>query len=422
MSQSDPAPALAGVAPDAGLVRRLPGRSLAFDLSAAALLFLLALTVSVGQGVASVVALAVLCVALAIRRISPGLALGVAWIGAIVQLATLGDPGAGDIAILGVLYATAAYGSRLVRWLGLASAVLGSAVATAYLVFFQPAWRAAEDPTIVEPTTDGSRAMILVLFLGISQLALLGLSWTLGTLVRTTRASRAARVEARIADERSRYEVAVEQERTRIARDMHDVVAHSLAVVIAQADGARYAASVGPDPAAVQSTALATIAGTARTALGDVRLLLAELRHDGSDSPQPRLDDIDGLVEQLRATGMVVELTRSGEPRSLGAGHEIAAYRIVQEALTNALRHGEPDAPVRLALAWTDDALRIAVQNTVRADEAAQSGGSFGHGLPGMQERAALAGGTLEAGRSASEPDRFVVEASIPAIQRETSS
>ncbi|MEL4318191.1 histidine kinase [Leifsonia sp. YIM 134122] len=420
MTSPDPVPVLPGRTPGDGLIRRLPGRSLAFDLSAAVILFLPAFTVHNAQGVASTVALVVLCLALAIRRVSPGLALAVAWLGAIVQLATVSDPGAGDIAILGVLYATAAYGSRLVRWLGLASAVLGAVVATVYLVFLQPQWRA--DPTIVEPTVDGSRAFILVLFLGVSALALLGLSWTLGTLVRTTRASRAARVEARIADERSRYEVAVEQERTRIARDMHDVVAHSLAVVIAQADGARYAASVGPESRDLQSAALATIAGTARTALGDVRLLLAELRHDGSDSPQPRLDDIDALVEQLRATGMTIEVVPSGEPRALGAGHEIAAYRIVQEALTNALRHGEPDTPVRLDLAWRDDALSIRVQNVVRADAALQAGASFGHGLPGMQERAALAGGTLSAGRSETDPSRFLVEASIPVPAREVAS
>lgn len=413
MTSPDPAPVLPGRTPGDGLIRRLPGRSLAFDLSAAALLFLVALTVSVGQGVASVVALVVLCGALAIRRVSPALALAVAWLGAVVQLVTLSDPGAANIAICGVLYATAAYGSRLVRWLGLGSAVLGTIVATGYLVAVQPALRGQDSATIVQPT-DGSRIWAITLAFGIGILALLCLSWTLGLLVRTVGLARTARVEARIADERAQYEVAVEQERTRIARDMHDVVAHSLAVVIAQADGARYAASVDPAAGDVQTAALATIAGTARTALGDVRLLLAELRHNGSDSPQPRLDDIDVLVEQLRATGMTVTVERTGERRQLGAGHEIAAYRIVQEALTNALRHGEPDAPVLLVLAWDDVDLAIRVENAVRTDAATQTVTSFGHGLPGMRERATLTGGSLIARRSAADPSRFVVEASIP--------
>ncbi|TFV99241.1 sensor histidine kinase [Leifsonia flava] len=413
MTSPDPAPVLPGRTPGDGLIRRLPARSLAFDLSAAVILFLVSLGVTAAQGAASVVALVVLCSALAIRRVSPALALTVAWLGAVLQLVTLSDPGAGDIAICGVLYATAAYGSRLVRWLGLGSAVLGTIIATTYLVVVQPALRGQDTATIVQPT-DGSRIWIITLFFGIGILALLGLSWTLGLLARTVALSRTARVEARIADERAQYEVAVEQERTRIARDMHDVVAHSLAVVIAQADGARYAASVDPSSSDVQGDALVTIAQTARTALGNVRLLLAELRHDASDSPQPRLEDIDVLVEQLRATGMNVEVTRQGEPQRLGAGQEIAAYRIVQEALTNALRHGEPEAPVLLELGWRDDALAIHVENAVRPDAATLPVTAFGHGLPGMRERATLAGGTLLARRSEADPTRFVVEATIP--------
>ncbi|MET0976410.1 MAG: histidine kinase [Leifsonia sp.] len=396
------------------LIRSLPTRSIVFDLVAAGLLLSVSLPVTLTQGPAAVIALVVLCAALAIRRISPALAIAVAWAGAIIQMVTLSDPGSADVAILAVLYATAAYGSRAIRWVGLASAGLGAVIATLYLVVVQPALR--PEGGTVGPLPDGSRTWFVIAFFGISALALLGLSWTLGLLVRTARNARTARVEARIRQERAQYEVAVEQERTRIARDMHDVVAHSLAVVIAQADGARYAAAVDP---AAQSSALATIATTARAALVEVRLLLAELRHDGVDGPQPVLDDIDRLVEQMRDAGMHIVVRRSGERRALGAGHEIAAYRIVQEALTNALRHGAPGSPVLLDLAWTDGALELGIENAVDPVDAgtARSGAgssAVGHGLPGMRERAALAGGSVVASPVADDPGRFSVVATIP--------
>ena len=136
------------------------------------------------------------------------------------------------------------------------------------------------------------------------------LSWTVGALVRT--AVRAQ--ENREAQRRAEADAAAEQERVRIARDMHDVVAHSLAVVIAQADGARYAA--GADPAAAGSSAaieaLGTISTTARAALADVRLLLTQLRHPQPEGPQPRLADLEELYAQVRAAG--VELRVDVDP------------------------------------------------------------------------------------------------------------
>ena len=152
----------------------------------------------------------------------------------------------------------------------------------------------------------------------------------------------------------------VEQERNRIARDLHDVVAHSLAVVIAQADGARYTA----DPDA-KDGALATISSSAREALGDVRLLLARLRHEEGAVPQPALADLDALVDQVRDAGLEVRFERSGSTRSRWRrGQELAVYRIVQEALTNALRHGDPEQPVIVQLDWEPDGLTIRIRNT----------------------------------------------------------
>lgn len=381
-------------------LRRLPPRSLAFDLSAAGVLFLLVLVPAVLAGPIEVIILVLLCGALAIRRLSPGLALSVAWLAAILQMVLRRDASPIDLLILGVLYATAAHGERFVRWAGLASAGLGAVVAAAYLAFLQPALAA----TPAAAWEAGGSATVFA-FYAVGLLALLGLSWTLGLLARTARLARAGRLESRISQERARYEVAVEQERTRIARDMHDVVAHSLAVVIAQADGARY---VGRSQPEAQGDALATIASTARTALSEVRVLLGELRHPAGQSPQPGLSDLAALVEQFRASGMPLRVEAHGEPIDLGAGHEIAAYRIAQEALTNALRHGTKGAPVVLTLRWEDDALHLRVEN--RSSDA-WTGVGGGHGLAGMRERASLAGGTLDA---AAADGSFTVRAVIP--------
>lgn len=332
-------------------------------------------------GASDLVVLVGFAAALALRRLSPGLALGVAWAAAILQMATSAiTPTVSDLAVLGVLYATAAYGGRVVRWAGLASAGVGALVASGYLVLV-PQWNGGTSGTVDEVT----RAF-LTSFVGL--LALLGLSWTLGQLARIYRRARDSR-RAQIAAEQ---EVITEQERNRIARDMHDVVAHSLAVVIAQADGARYARA--SDPAAVD-TALTTIAATAREALGDVRVLLSQLRHSEGESPQPALDDLDRLVEQLRDSGLTIERTSSGPPHPLPAGQQLAVFRIVQEALTNALRHGDAVSPVTLDFAWTDQDVIVTVANALRSGSVQGPGG---HGLAGLRERATLAGGSVTAG------------------------
>ena len=242
---------------------------------------------------------------------------------------------------------------------------------------------------------------------------MLGLSWTLGLLMRTWQSARANKrlevlaVQEGLAAQRS---IIVEQERNRIARDMHDVVAHSLAVVIAQADGARYARAM--DPGAVD-TALTTISTTAREALGDVRLLLAQLRQDEVAGPQPMLVDLDRLIDQMRGAGQTINWTVTGEPLALGSGAQLALYRIIQEALTNALRHGDPQREVCLELSWDSLGVVVTVSNDIKARAGDEPGAaeSVGHGLPGMRERALLAGGALH---TDALNGRFTVTARIP--------
>jgi len=347
---------------------------------------------------ASVLTCLLLAVALALRRVSPGLALAAAWIAAVLQMSLGRPPAVADIAIFAVLYATAAYGSRLVFWLGFASTIVGAVVITAYL-FVVPGFAGGALSLSTLPV-----AFAVLIAAGFA----LMLSWTIGALVRTALRAR----ENRAAQVRAETEAATEQERVRIARDMHDVVAHSLAVVIAQADGARYAASA--DPAAA-TQALGTISSTARAALADVRLLLTQLRHAESAGPQPTLADLEELYAQVRSAG--VELQVDIDPAPLAepsAAVQLALYRILQEALTNALRHGD-GGPVTVRLAWRPTVARgaagveLEVRNRLKAGDRPMPSG---HGLIGMGERASLVGGIL----SASDRDgEFVVTGVLPA-------
>ncbi|GAA4156117.1 sensor histidine kinase [Gryllotalpicola daejeonensis] len=389
-------------------MRELTRRQLGVDLGIAVAFALVSLVFARHDGQISLIPLTVAAAAVAFRRLSPGLALGIAWAAALIQMSAGLSPALYDLGVCIVLYASAAYGGEVVRWLGLSSAIGGAIIATIYLQFrFEWFTALLASPGVL---VSELRSAVAV---GAGILALLVLSWVSGQLARSIRVGREtsrreelARHDADIAE----YRVVVEQERNRIARDMHDVVAHSLAVVIAQADGARFAASARPDLAV---TALGTISSVARDALGEVRMLLAELRHDEGSTPQPTVVDFDALFEQLRGAGLELRVHESGERRPLGTGHELAAYRIVQEGLTNALRHGAPGAPVDLTLFWADDGLHLELVNDVpeAPDDAPALG--RGHGLPGMHERAQLAGGFL-----AAEPDaegHFRLRARVPA-------
>lgn len=350
---------------------------------------------------------------LAVRRLAPGVALAGAWGISIVQMVVEVVPNPANMATFAIVYTAAAYGSSRTRWLSFASAFVAPAAITGYVLLtqgigelamcvqFQYAYCASYVPDLA---ARGAGWFVAFAFAYL-------LAWAAGQLVRTRIRARESR-NAMLAAEQ---EVAAEQERTRIARDMHDVVAHSLAVVVAQADGARYAART--DPAAAEE-ALRTIASTAREALGDVRVLLAQLRYRQEDGPQPTLGDLDPLIEQMRASGLRLEVEREGDALSLGTTQQIAVYRIVQESLTNALRHADVSHEVRVRFAWSPHGLELSI--TSRLPEAkTRTGvlpvvaghGTTGHGIAGMTERATLSGGWLRAGV---EGDRFVVTAWLP--------
>jgi signal transduction histidine kinase len=298
------------------------------------------------------------------------------------------QPVSADVAIIVLLYTLAARRPRRTSLYGLAACLIGIVIA----VIRWPLSHGTESP----------QHMILVaLVIGVPTVS----AWVLGNSMAYRRAyyawleERARRAEA---ERDTRARIAVAAERARIAREMHDVIAHHVSVIVVQADGAAYA--FDQDPARARQ-AIGAISHTGRQALAEMRRLLGVLR-DGEESadmaPQPGLAQISELLAEARLAGLPASLTVEGEPRPLDGGRELAAYRIVQEALTNTRKHGGLGADAAVLLRYTDDGLLVQATDTGHAhadgDGDGPGPGSTGHGIAGMRERVQLYGGTLRAG------------------------
>lgn len=235
-----------------------------------------------------------------------------------------------------------------------------------------------------------------------------------GRVMRRRRASEralAGRAEAAQRDAEERARAAVAEERARIARELHDVVAHSVSVMLLQARGARRVLGEDQEPA---REALGTIERSGRQALDEMRRMLSVLRLDGEEaslSPQPSLRRVDELADSVRAAGLPVKVTVEGDIGDLPPGLDVSAYRIVQEGLTNALKHAGP-AEVRVAIRRRgEDGGELEIEVVDDGAGTADPNGA-GHGLVGMRERVAIYGGHLEAGR---EPGGgFALRARLP--------
>jgi signal transduction histidine kinase len=240
------------------------------------------------------------------------------------------------------------------------------------------------------------------------------------------RSRRGSREQLAVAERRHEGERALLEERQRIARELHDVVAHHMSVIAIQAEAAPYK-TADPPPELVES--FTEIRASALSGLNELRRVLGVLRSDRPDiAPQPGLDDLPGLLESARNGGVTVTAGVTGTPRPLPEGVDLSAYRIVQEALSNAIRHA-PGSAVQARLYYGEAVLVIEVRNKggqpgVRAAQAlgakatgerpsrAGLGDGGGHGIIGMRERAAMLGGHLEAGPTAA--DEFLVTAALP--------
>ena len=221
--------------------------------------------------------------------------------------------------------------------------------------------------------------------------------------------------ELAVQERRHEGERALLEERQRIARELHDVVAHHMSVIAIQAEAAPYKT---PDPPKELVESFAEIRASALSGLNELRRVLGVLRSDAPDiAPQPGLDDLDGLLESARSAGVTVTAGVTGTPRPLPDGVDLSAYRIVQEALSNAMRHA-PGAAVEVKLYYGDAALVVEVRNdcppgngTAGAQDGAPGEGG-GHGIIGMRERATMLGGHLQAGPT--EKGEFLVTAALP--------
>ncbi|KQS08927.1 hypothetical protein ASG04_08445 [Curtobacterium sp. Leaf183] len=311
------------------------------------------------------------------------------------------------LAIVIVVGIVGAGRSDLLRWLAVPVLAVASAAA---------AW-AMVVPTAADPdvwglwvgSSSGTRSDLVFIALAIAGAS--GIGWAVGVAIGASWRIGLARVrvvEAERETEVTTVELQAEQERARIARDVHDSLAHSLAVVVSQAQGA--AAIAARDEHAAQ--ALQDIAEVSRAALGDVRALVERIQGAG-DEARHGLDDVPPLVEDMRELGMSATSESHGTPSAVTPAVGAAVHRIVQESLTNVLKHQGRTAAVRVVLDWRGPGLGLVVTSNGEAPLVELDGP--GSGIAGMQERARLAGGWLRAGTGDEEHD-FVVTAWLPTV------
>jgi signal transduction histidine kinase len=314
----------------------------------------------------------VLTLSLAWRRRAPLIVLAVAITTSIIAnfAAPLDAATTPAVALVVAVYSVGAHAEGLREWIGLAG--VGALIAA----------NAAAEFSL------GNLLFIAMI---------LGGAWLGGRAMRYRRERERVLERLTVDLEREREEkarAAVAEERVRIARELHDVVAHAISVIVLQARGARR--SLATDPEETRA-ALDTIEATGSEALAEMRRLLGMLRTYDEDvalAPQPSLRYLDALAAQVREAGLPVELSVEGEPIELPPGVDLSAYRIVQEALTNALKHAGPTS-ARVVVRYGKDDLELEIADT-GAGAVASDG--EGHGLVGMRERVSLYGGRLEAG------------------------
>jgi signal transduction histidine kinase len=252
---------------------------------------------------------------------------------------------------------------------------------------------AANDPAL----TAGDVALLPVVF---------ALAWLAGYALRGRAAQAEAAEDRALQAEREREaaaRIAVAEERTRIARELHDIVAHSVSVMVLQVGAVRHRL---PAELAEDIEALRGVEKTGRTALADMRRLLEAMRDEAALGPQPGLERLDDLLQDVRRAGLPVDLEVDGEPFPLPGALDLSAYRIVQEGLTNALKHARA-SQAQVRLRYDADELQIDVRDDGRGDQ-----GAAGHGLVGIRERVKIYGGEMSAGSA--NGGGFVLSTRLP--------
>ena len=341
-----------------------------------------------------------IAVAVGLYRLGPGFALLLVWIACSIQLLSGTEIMYVQLAIMLVAFGTARHGSPAVVWASGLSIPVGAVIAGVYVLthgmaLAETAFYPIVNATGWNLTRPGS------LFLGLIGLLILAVPWLVGLVLRIraqAAKSRELQIEAETARAQAQEIADLRAEQTRLAHDVHDVVGHSLAVILAQAESAHFLPK--DDPERIHQT-MANIATSARQSLQDVRQVLSPTDSRDNDSIPGGLER---LIEGVR--GDNVQSTVIGTPRPLPPELEVVAYRVLQEMLTNAIKHGVPGKPVTVMRHWADE-LTIAVQNSTGSDPAEDTG----LGLAGMRLRLESVSGRLDVRRDGGS---FTVTAWLP--------
>lgn len=351
-------------------------------------------------------------------RRAPAIALAIVWLAGVVQIWLHLAPQPSQVAIVWVAYCTARYSSQRVLVISGFSALAGTVFSGAYLYnvvasspswyvgFFGSLWRVVQGLTGL----DGPAGLFFTVFVGIAPLIL---PWSIGLVMRLLARSRTSEQERSVAiEEKGAAEAlrdlaqrerenamrvaAVEAHQARLARDVHDVVGHSLAVILAQAQ----AGQMIEGEAAMKET-LDNIANSARRSLNEVRQVLGELR-DGTPQAAP-VDGVAALADSLRVAGVDVRESVTGQPRPLPPEVATVVYRVMQEMVTNVLKHGQPGGIVSIDYLW-QNGLRVQIRNFVGE----MPGEGQRSGIAGMRARLESVGGSLEILRYGSDEGEIV--------------
>lgn len=390
------------------LILGRPLRGVAFDAAVCGLVAFFALSGFVaGQtGIPATAVGLAMAAALFLRRTHPSAVGALVAALALVQVIAGWGPLSYDIAVLIALYSVVKYADRLRD--GIAAgivAVIGGVLAALQTPGTGPWWMGAFFYTLIV-----GAVFLAGLNLRTRRLYVLSLEERAATLEREREA------EAR---------AAVAEERTRIARELHDVVAHSMAVMIVQADGVRF--TLDRDPATAREAAK-VVADTGRAALEEMRRLVGVLREPDRPEPapadqpaaepahrRPALVELPALLDRFRAAGLRITCGGTGTPRALPPGLELTVYRVVQESLTNALKHAGVGASVELTLDWAADAVVVRAVDDGGGAPVVRPAPSGGHGLVGMRERVGVYDGSLSAGPTLAGGWRVQARLPLPA-------
>jgi signal transduction histidine kinase len=323
------------------------------------------------------------------RKRAPLPVFGVVWLHALAGTALI--PGYQPVLpLLVAVYTVGAVSHRRHAW------VIAPAVLPSVVVAVNEAWRSTQDRRV--PVFLGLLAVFVLLAAG---------AWALGYWAATSRrrlaeSQRLRKVEA---------ELAVAQERNRISRELHDIVAHTVTMMVLQAAGAQRVLRADPERA---ERSLGQVAELGRTAMSELRRMLSLMQTTPASPPEQAvtLDDLGELLDRVRGSGVRVGFSQEGTPRRIDASVALAAYRTVQEALTNTAKHAGPEASAEVRLVWTDDLLVEVVDGGAAQPPATGKELSTGRGLLGLRERVSIAGGRLDAARN--DGGGFRVAAVLP--------